>query len=135
MPAVDLEKRYRRFNRDLEFYRDLMVRMTGPESPLTKAEKELLAELIIGRMVALWERLLDELIVASVHADPGRKQRFPNAPDPRHPNMEECKGRVFGKKRYLAFGQTKALIEYSVGLLSERGNPFFGDQEIRILNR
>ena len=126
MPNADLRKPHDDFNRALGDCRDLLEWIIGLGDTAGNAKQEILAELLVVRIVALWERYGEDTMVTCVHNAPHLVTKESDNDPATPPSMKECRDFILDKCRSgcLRCNDTTALISMSERFLPSKRNPF-----------
>ncbi len=124
MRKADLEKNHEPFDRALARYRGFIERVLGAQRVIRiKTEKEDIAESVLLRLCANWERFIDEHLVDCVNVDHSQLNEFLGVTIPGHPCRNVCQAVLFGGgyKDFRSFGDIKG---FTKKVLPDRSNPF-----------
>lgn len=124
MRKADLEQNHDSFDEAIERYRGFMERILEAQRVVrTQTEKQDVAESVLLRLCAHWERFVDEHLVDCVNCDHSRLNEFLGVTIPRHPSRNVCQAVLFGGsyKDFRSFGDLKG---FSRKVLPDESNPF-----------
>jgi hypothetical protein len=121
---ADLKKNHDAFDAALGRYRSFTMRILDAQRVIrTQTEKQDIAESVLLRLTAHWERFVDEHLVDCVNVDHSRLNDFLGVTIPRHPTRNLCKAVLFsgGYKDFKSFGDVKG---FTKKVLPDDSNPF-----------
>ena len=124
MKKADLEHNHDSFDEAVARYRGFMERVVEAQRVIrTKTEKQDVAESVLLRLCAHWERFVDEHLVDCVNCDHSSLNEFLGVSIPRHPSRNVCQAVLFGGsyKDFKSFGDLKG---FSKKVLPDESNPF-----------
>lgn len=124
MRKADLKKNHDSFDGALARYRSFMQRVVDAQRVIkTKTEKQDVAESILLRLCAHWERFVDEHLVDCVNCDHSQLNEFLGVTIPRHPSRDVCQAVLYGSgyKDFRSFGDLKG---FTKKVLPDDSNPF-----------
>lgn len=121
---ADLSINHRELDESLSRYRSFLEKIFAAKRVIgTVKEKEDIAESVLLRICANWERFVDRQLIACVNVDPTRLEEFFGVPIPAHPSKNLCAALIFGDQ-YRDFPRFGALKGFSGKLLPDESNPF-----------
>jgi hypothetical protein len=120
---ADLKKNHDVFDKAVARYRGFMSRVVDAKLIKTKTEKQDVAESVLLRLCANWERFVDEHLVDCVNVDHSQLNEFLGVTIPRHPSRNVCQAILFGGayKDFRSFGDLKG---FTKKVLPDDSNPF-----------
>ena len=124
MRKADLRKNHDPFDVTLSRYRDFMQRILGAQRVIrTVTEKQDIAESVLLRICAHWERFVDEHLIDCVNVDHSQLSDFLGVSIPRHPSRNVCQAILFGGgyRDFRSFGDLKG---FTKKVLPDSSNPF-----------
>lgn len=124
MKKADLEHNHDPFDEAVARYRGFMERIVEAERVIhLKTEKQDIAESVLLRLCANWERFVDEHLVDCVNCDHSKLNEFLGVSIPRHPSRNVCQAVLFGGgyKDFKTFGDLKG---FTKKVLPDESNPF-----------
>lgn len=124
MRKADLGKNHDPFETAIARYRGFMSRVVDAKRVIkTKTEKQDVAESVLLRLCANWERFVDEHLVDCVNVDHSQLNEFLGVTIPRHPSRNVCQAVLFGGayKDFRSFGDLKG---FTKKVLPDASNPF-----------
>lgn len=124
MRKADLERNHESFDEALSRYRGFMERVVDAQRVIrSNTEKEDVAESVLLRLCASWERFVDEHLVDCVNVDHSRLNDFLGVTIPRHPSRNVCRAVLYGGgyKDFRSFGDLKG---FTKKILPDGSNPF-----------
>ena len=89
----------------------------------TSEEKRDIAESVLLRLCANWERFIDEHLVDCVNRDHSRLSEYFSVSIPQNPSWDLCHALIIGNS-HTNFPSFGALKEFSKNILPDLGNPF-----------
>lgn len=124
MKKSDLRARHTIFDSSITRYRSFSEKILYAQRVIgTAEEKRDLAESVVLRVVANWEKFVDDHLVACVNRDHSQLNQFLGVTVPKHPDVDLCRALIFGD-RYRNFGNVGDLVGFSKQLLPSKSNPF-----------
>jgi hypothetical protein len=124
MRKADLLKNHEALDEAIGRYREFMARVIVAQRVIrTQQEKRDLAESVLLRLCANWERFVDEHIVDCVNCDHSKLPAFLGVTIPAHPTRNLCEAIIFGGG-YRDFHSTAHLIDFTRKILPDNSNPF-----------
>jgi hypothetical protein len=120
------------FDRAIARYRSFTERVLSAQRVIrSQLEKRDLAESVLLRLCANWERFIDEHLIDCVNRDPSMLSDYLGVKVPVHPTRDLCHGLLFGGgfKDFKSFGDLKG---FSKKVLPELSNPFLAVRSSRI---
>ena len=124
MRKADLKKNHDPLDESIARYRSFLEKIIAAQRVIGSAqEKRDIAESVLLRLCANWERFLDEHLVDCVNVDSSRLGEFLGVRVPAHPSKDLCTGLIFGGG-YRDFQSFGALKGFSRKLLPDGSNPF-----------
>ena len=124
MRKSDLRRNHDPFDDALERYRGFIGKVIDAQRVIgTPQEKKDVAESVLLRLCANWERFIDEHLVDCVNRDPSKLSSFLGVKIPGQPSKDLCHALLFGDqyRDFLSFG---ALKGFTKKLLPTDSNPF-----------
>ena len=124
MRKADLRKNHKPLDDSIARYRSFLERIIAAQRVIrTKQEKQDVAESVLLRLCANWEKFVDEHLVDCVNVDPSKLGEFLGVDVPSHPSKSLCAGLIFGGgyRDFQSFGTLKG---FSRRLLPDVSNPF-----------
>lgn len=124
MRKADLHKNHKPFDDALGRYRSFLERVVAAQRVIrTKTEKQDVAESVLLRLCAHWERFVDEHLVDCVNVDHSKLTDFLGVKIPRHPSRNVCQAVLYGGgyRDFKGFGDLKG---FSKKVLPDPSNPF-----------
>lgn len=124
MRKSDLLSNHKSFDKDLSRYRAFMGKVINAQRVVGgQMEKRDIAESIVLRLCAHWERFVDEHLIDCINVDHSRLSEFLGVAIPRNPNKNLCEAVLFGD-RYRDFSSFGQLKGFTKKILPEESNPF-----------
>jgi len=124
MRKSDLKKNHELFDESIERYRQFMEKIVNTQRVVSETqEKRDLAESVILRLSANWERFVDEHLVDCVNCDHSMLSEYFGTNIPANPGKDLCEALIFGAG-YKDFRSVADLIRFSKKVLPETKNPF-----------
>lgn len=124
MRKADLTKNHGSFDDAIDRYRGFMHKVVCAQRVIrTQTEKQDVAESILLRLTANWERFVDEHLIDCVNVDHSQLNDFLGVTIPRHPSRSVCEAVLFGG-RYRDFRSFGDLKGFTKKVLPKRSNPF-----------
>ncbi len=124
MRKSDLPKNHDPFDEAVARYAAFMEKAINAQRVISTAqEKRDLAESVLLRLCAHWERFVDEHLVDCVNCDSAKLSDFFGVTIPAHPKKGLCQALLFGDG-YRDFRDFGALIGFTKKVLDEDSNPF-----------
>lgn len=124
MRKADLKHNHESFDEALARYRAFMERVVDAQRVIrTNTEKQDVAESVLLRLCAHWERFVDEHLVDCVNVDHSQLNEFLGVTIPRHPSRNVCQAILFGGK-YRDFRSFRELKGFTKKVLPNVSNPF-----------
>lgn len=124
MRKADLAVNHRELDAALERYRGFMEKAIAAQRVIrTAQEKRDLAESVLLRLLANWERFVDEQLVDCVNIDHSKLSEYVGVNIGPHPTKNTCEAILFGGG-YRDFPSYGALKGFSKKVLPESSNPF-----------
>jgi hypothetical protein len=120
----DLRRNHRGFDEALARYRTFMDKIINAQRVIsTAAEKRDIAESVLLRLCAYWERFVDHHLVGCVNCDHSKLSQHFAVSIPAHPSWDLCHALIIGDSYtdFRSFGELKG---YTKKLLPEDSNPF-----------
>jgi len=124
MRKANLEHNHLRFDEAIGRYRGFMERIAEAKRVVqSKTEKQDVAESVLLRLCAHWERFVDEHLVDCVNCDHSKLNEFLGLAIPRHPSRNVCEAILFGGsyRDFRSFGDLKG---FTKRVLPDDSNPF-----------
>jgi len=124
MRKADLLANHRPFDDSLERYRAFLERAFAAQRVIrTNTEKADLAESVLLRLCANWEKFVDEHLVDCVNCDHSQLSEYLGVTISRHPSKNDCEAILFGGgyRDFRSFGDLKG---FSKKILPDSSNPF-----------
>jgi len=124
MRKADLRKNHESFDEAVSRYRKFTEKILSAQRVIrTALEKRDLAESVILRLIAHWEKFVDEQLTDCVNVDHSRMPDFLGVTIPRHPSRGLCEAILFGGgyRDFYSFGDLKG---FSKKVLPDESNPF-----------
>jgi len=137
MRKADLEVNHRELDAAIGRYRGFMEKAISAQRVIrTRQEKCDLAESVLLRLLANWERFIDEQLVDCVNIDHSQLSEYLGVSIPAHPSKNICEAILFGGG-YRDFPSYGALKGFSKKILPEASNPFLNVHSSRepLINR
>lgn len=124
MRKADLKQNHDSFDDALARYRGFMERVVDAQRVIrTNTEKQDVAESVLLRLYAHWERFVDEHLVDCVNVDHSQLNEFLGLTIPRHPSRNVCQAVLFGGG-YRDLRNFGRLIDFTKKVLPSASNPF-----------
>jgi len=124
MKKADLQANHEPLDDAIERYREFMERMINAQRVIrSDQERRDLAESVLLRLCASWEKFVDEHLVDCLNRDASKFGEFLGVTIPAHPNRDLCEGLLFGGG-YRDFKDIGNLIGFTKKVLPETSNPF-----------
>ncbi len=124
MRKSDLLKNHAPFDAALARYRGFITRTIAMDQSTTTAqEKRDVAESVLLRLCAHWEKFVDEHLVDCVNRDPSLLSKLFAVTIPEHPSWDLCHALIIGTG-YTDFRNFGDLKGYTKKLLPNESNPF-----------
>lgn len=124
MRKADLKKNHDSFDAALQRYRSFTQRILNAKRVISsKTEKEDIAESVLLRLCAHWERFVDEHLVDCINVDHSQLNEYLGVTIPRHPSRNLCQAILFsgGYKDFRSIGELKG---FTRKILPDASNPF-----------
>jgi hypothetical protein len=124
MRKSDLRKNHETLDQAIIRYYNFLEKIIAAQRVIATAEeKRDLAESVILRLCANWERFVDNQLVSCVNRDPSKLSEFLGVKIPAHPDKGLCQALLYGDtyRDFRSFGDLKG---FSKKVLPEDGNPF-----------
>lgn len=124
MRKSDLKKNHGPLDGAIERYRVFMDKIINAQRVIsTAAEKRDIAESVLLRLCACWERFIDEHLVDCVNRDHTKLSQHFAVTIPGNPSWDLCHALIIGSsyKDFRSFGDLKG---YSKKILPDQSNPF-----------
>ena len=124
MRKSDLKKNHQPFDDAIARYRVFMDKIINAQKVIsTSEEKRDIAESVLLRLCACWERFIDEHLVDCVNRNHTRLSTYFSVTIPDHPSWDLCHALIIGAayKDFKSFGDLKG---YSKKILPDDSNPF-----------
>lgn len=97
MRKADLKHNHKMFDESIERYRSFLNRIIKAQRVIKHSqEKRDIAESVLLRLCANWEKFVDEHLVDCVNLDPSQLEEFLGVPMPSHPSKNLCTALIFG---------------------------------------
>ena len=124
MRKADLRQNHRLLEDNINRYREFLERVIKAKNVIkTPQEKRDIAESVLLRLCANWERFLEEHLIDCVNVNPSGLDKFLGVPVPAHPSKNLCAALIFSDK-YRSFASFDELKGFSRKLLPDDSNPF-----------
>lgn len=124
MRKSDLKKNHDGFDASIERYRQFMEKIINAQRVIGgPQEKRDLAESVILRLSANWERFVDEHLVDCVNCDHSMLSDYFGTSIPPNPGKNLCEALIFGAG-YKDFRSVNDLVRFSKKVLPDGSNPF-----------
>ena len=124
MRKADLSQNHKLLDDSIERYREFLERVIKAKSVIrTRQEKRDIAESVLLRLCANWERFLEEHLIDCVNVNPSELDKFLGVSIPAHPSKNLCAALIFSDK-YRSFASFDELKGFSRKLLPDDSNPF-----------
>lgn len=124
MRKADLNHNHKMLDESIERYRSFLNRIIKAQRVIENTqEKRDIAESVLLRLCANWEKFVDEHLVDCVNLDPSQLEEFLGVPMPLHPSKNLCTALIFGGS-YRDFRDFGHLKGFSKKLLPVTSNPF-----------
>ena len=124
MRKADLKKNHVTFDEAVARYRGFMDKIINAQRVISTAEeKRDVAESVLLRLCAHWERFIDEHLVDCVNRDHTKLSEHFSVSIPEHPSWDLCHALIIGSS-YTDFAGFGALKGFSKKILPDRSNPF-----------
>jgi len=121
---ADLEHNHDPFDEAIARYRGFMDRIVDAQRVVrTLTEKQDVAESVLLRLCAHWERFVDEHLVDCVNCDHSKLNDYLGVTIPKHPTRNVCQAVLFGGK-YKDFKSFADLKGFTKKVLPDESNPF-----------
>jgi len=111
------------FRKDLFAYERLLLKVYADATLLTLPEKRAIYEAFVLKICAIWEALVENLLVDCLNQDSRQYSSFINTRLPRHIPREICSAMVTGLK-YFDFKSVGDAQNIARKVLVDRHNPF-----------
>lgn len=124
MRKADLLANHRPFDDSLGRYRAFLERAFAAQKVIrTNTEKADLAESVLLRLCANWEKVVDEHLVDCVNRDHTQLSEYLGVKISRHPSKNDCEAILFGGgyRDFRSFGDLKG---FTKKILPDVSNPF-----------
>ena len=124
MRKADLKKNHKTLDDSIQRYRSFLERIIAAQRVIKLVqEKRDIAESVLLRLCANWERFVDEHLVDCVNVDDSQLEEFLGVPVPSHPSKNLCTALIFGDgyRDFASYGQLKG---FTKKLLPTNSNPF-----------
>ncbi|MEO1018931.1 MAG: hypothetical protein AAFY56_14740 [Pseudomonadota bacterium] len=124
MRKSDLKKNHAPFEEAVARYRTFLQKIIDAKRVVGSAqEKRDIAESVLLRLCANWERFVDDHLVCCVNRDHAKLSEFLGVTIPAHPSKDLCYALIFGDgyRDFPSFGKLKG---FSKKILVETSNPF-----------
>lgn len=124
MRKSDLKKNHQPLDDAIARYRAFMDKIINAQRVIsTSKEKRDIAESVLLRLCACWERFIDEHLVDCVNRNHTRLSKHFAVKIPNHPSWDLCHALIIGAsyKDFRSFGDLKG---YSKKILPDDSNPF-----------
>lgn len=124
MRKADLKKNHDGFDTAVKRYRGFMQKIINAQRVVTSAqEKRDIAESVMIRLCANWERFIDEHLVDCINRDHSRLSKYFGVTIPSNPSWDLCHALLFGDsyKDFKSFGDLKG---FTKKILPKSSNPF-----------
>lgn len=120
----DLKKNHRTFDAALLRYRTFTEKIVNAQRVVsTAAEKRDVAESVLLRLCANWERFIDEHLVDCVNCNHTKLSKYYSVAIPANPSWDLCHALIIGNE-YTDFRSFGDLKSYAKKILPEDSNPF-----------
>lgn len=124
MRKSDLKKNHQSFDATVGRYRVFMGRVVEADrATISVEEKRDMAESVLLRLCAHWERFIDEHLVDCVNRDHTKLSRYFSVSIPDNPSWDLCHALIIGAS-YTDFRSFADLKSFSKKILPDDGNPF-----------
>ena len=124
MRKADLSQNHKLLDDSIDRYHEFLERVIKAKSVIrTRQEKRDIAESVLLRLCANWERFLEEHLIDCVNVNPSGLDKFLGVPVPAHPSKNLCAALIFSDK-YRSFASFDELKSFSRKLLPDDSNPF-----------
>ena len=136
MRKADLRQNHKLLDDSIDRYREFLKRVIKAKSVIrTRQEKRDIAESVLLRLCANWERFLEEHLIDCVNVNPSGLDKFLGVPVPTHPSKALCGALIFSDK-YRSFASFDELKGFSRKLLPDDSNPFLAvtRKQIKYIN-
>lgn len=132
MRKADLRQNHKLLDDSIDRYREFLERVIKAKSVIrTRQEKRDIAESVLLRLCANWERFLEEHLIDCVNVNPSGLDKFLGVPVPAHPSKALCGALIFSDK-YRSFASFDELKGFSRKLLPNDSNPFLAVTKTQI---
>src|SRR5688572_25238251 len=124
MRKSDLKKNHEPFDAVVSRYRGFLKKIIAPQQVISSAEeKRDLAESVLLRLCAHWEKFIDEHLVDCVNRDHTKLCDHFAVSIPENPSWDLCHALIIGTSYndFRSFGDLKG---YSKTILPDTSNPF-----------
>ena len=124
MRKSDLKKNHQPLDTAIVRYRGFMHKVLATQGVIeTPQEKRDVAESVLLRLCAHWEKFVDEHLVDCINRDPSKLSAYFAVKIPRNPSWDLCHALIIGAgyTDFRSFGELKGL---SKKLLPDDSNPF-----------
>lgn len=124
MRKSDLKSNHHTLDESIVRYRSFMERIISAQRVISLVqEKRDIAESVLLRLCANWEKFVDEHLVDCVNVDNSMLEEFLGVPVPSHPSKNLCTALIFGDgyRDFSSYGQLKG---FTKRLLPTASNPF-----------
>lgn len=124
MRKADLKKNHVPFDAALARYRAFIDKIINAQRVIsTKEEKRDIAESVLLRLCAYWERFVDEHLVDCVNCDHKQLSKHFSVSIPKNPSWNLCHALIIGAS-YTDFRSFGDLKGFTKKILPENSNPF-----------
>jgi hypothetical protein len=129
MKKSDLIKNHDKLDGALKRYRLFMEKILAAQRVVGQAqEKRDIAESVLLRICANWERFVDEQLVDCVNRDHSKLSEYFSVSIPKNPSVQLCHALLIGA-RYTDFKSFDDLKGFSKKVLPDSSNPFLAVQK------
>jgi hypothetical protein len=128
----DLKKNHKPLDEAITRYRGFVGKVLNARRVVGSAvEKRDIAESVLLRLCANWERFLDEHLVDCVNCDHSRLSEYFAVTIPPHPSWDLCHALIIGDsyKDFKSFGQLKG---FTKRILPDESNPILSVSKLNI---
>jgi len=124
MRKSDLKKNHIDFDEAVERYRGFMGKIINAQRVVSTAtEKRDIAESVLLRLCAHWERFVDHHLVDCVNRDHTSLSKYFSVTIPNNPSWDLCHALIIGSS-YKDFHSFNELKKFTKKILPESSNPF-----------
>lgn len=132
MRKSDLKKNHKPLDEAIARYRNFVGKVLNAQRVIGSAvEKRDIAESVLLRLCANWERFLDEHLVDCVNCDHSRLSEYFSVSIPPHPSWDLCHALIIGDS-YKDFKSFDQLKRFTKKILPDESNPILSVSKLNI---